>query len=103
MGEGNTMAGFKHMKRIFGCLTGNIPYERPWMLEYVDRPWVVDTTYTRNKLGWSCTEGMGVLERIPAIVDRFKQDRRTWERRNRIRDKRRYAYSWTDLQERYVS
>ena len=70
------------MKRYWGQM----------LLRYADRPWIADTTYTRNKLGWSCTEGMGVLDRLPIILDRFRQDRHAWEDRNRMRDHRRYAY-----------
>jgi hypothetical protein len=62
------------------------------MLKYVDRPWVVDTTYTRNRLGWRCTEGMGILDRLPIMLDHFTQQRRTWEHRNRVRNKGEYAY-----------
>lgn len=79
-------------KIALGCLTCDVPIERPWMLQYVDRPWVADTTHTRSKLGWSCTEGMGVLDRLLTILDRFRQDRRVWERRNKMRNRRQYAY-----------
>ena len=80
-------------RRAIGSLIGRTPFERPWMLEYVDRPWVVDTTYTRDKLGWDCTQGMGVLDRLPTMLEHFKTDRRAWEHRNRIRNEGRYAYS----------
>jgi nucleoside-diphosphate-sugar epimerase len=80
------------IKHALGCFTGNVPFERPWMLEYVDRPWVVDTTYTRRKLGWSCAVGMGVVDRLPTMVEHFKRDRCTWEHRNRLRNEGRYAY-----------
>lgn len=80
------------LRRALGYFTGDVPFEHPWMLDYVDRPWVVDTTYTRKKLGWSCTEGMGVVDRLPLILERFRQDRRTWEDRNRRRDSGRYVY-----------
>jgi nucleoside-diphosphate-sugar epimerase len=79
-------------RRAIGALSGCLPYERSWMLTYVDRPWVVDTTYTRNMLGWSCTAGMGVLDRLPAILQHFQQDHRQWEHSNRIRSRGRYAY-----------
>jgi nucleoside-diphosphate-sugar epimerase len=74
-----------HIRRAIGYLTRNVPYERPWMLKYVDRPWVADTTYTRSKLGWTCTEGMGILDRIAAILEHFRRDRHLWRHRNRIR------------------
>jgi nucleoside-diphosphate-sugar epimerase len=79
-------------RRAIGAILGRNPFERPWMLSYVDRPWVVDTTYTRNRLGWSCTEGMGILDRLPTMLDYFTQQRRDWEHRNRVRNQGHYAY-----------
>ncbi len=75
-----------------GCCIGRLPFERPWMLDYADRPWVADITYTQRKLGWQCADGMGVLDRLPIILDHFWRDRRIWERRNRLRNRRQYAY-----------
>ncbi len=83
------------LKRCVGCLTRNRPFERPWMLRYVDRPWVVDASDTRNKLGWSCTDGMGILDRLTTILDHFRKDRRRWKRRNEIREKGQYSYHRT--------
>jgi nucleoside-diphosphate-sugar epimerase len=81
-----------HARRTIGALVGRVPFERPWMLGYIDRPWVVDTTYTRNRLGWSCTEGMGILDRLPTMLDHFTQQRRNWEQRNRARNQGQYAF-----------
>ncbi len=81
-----------HARRAIGAIGGRAPFEQPWMLKYVDRPWVVDTAYTRKVLGWSCTEGMGILDRLPAMLDHFRQHRRTWEQRNRVRNQGEYAY-----------
>ena len=71
-----------YLRRALGRLTGNAPFERPWMLDYVDRPWIADTTHTRNRLGWSCSEGKGVLDRMATILEHFRGDRRLWRRRN---------------------
>lgn len=81
-----------YAKLVWGFATGNMPYERPWMLEYVDRPWIADTTYTREKLEWTCAKGMGVRDRLPTILDHFANHRLKWERRNRLRNEARYAY-----------
>ncbi len=75
-----------------GWMVRNVPFERPWMLDYADRPWIVDTTYTQKKLRWSCTEGKGVLDRLPTILEHFWLDRRKWERRNRTRNLGLYEY-----------
>jgi nucleoside-diphosphate-sugar epimerase len=81
------------LRCAWGSALRNMPYERPWMLKYVDRPWVVDTSYTRRKLGWDCTAGMGIADRLPQILQRVKVHRAEWHRRNRLRNEGQYAYA----------
>ena len=76
-----------------GTLLGAAPYERPWMLKFVDRPWIVDAAQTYAKLGWSCTPSKGILDRLPVILERFSTHCRAWEERNRRRNSGRYEYS----------
>jgi nucleoside-diphosphate-sugar epimerase len=68
-------------------------YEQPWMLDFVDRPWATDAGYTEKRLAWGCTPGMGILDRLPQILERFRADRRAWELRNRRRNEGCYGYS----------
>jgi len=81
------------IKTAFGRVTGKMPYERPWMLDYVDRPWVADTTGTRNRLGWDCSQGMQIRERLPVMQEHFKLNRPLWEQRNRMRAMGQYSYA----------
>jgi hypothetical protein len=81
------------IRSAFGRLTGKTYYEQPWMLDFVDRPWATDASYTESRLAWSCTPGMGVLDRLPQILERFRADPRAWELRNRCRNEGRYDYS----------
>jgi nucleoside-diphosphate-sugar epimerase len=81
------------LKLILGFVTQNLPYERPWMLQYIDHPWTVDTTYTQEKLGRSPTYGMGIRDRLPTIMKHFVQSRPVWEHRNKLRNKALYSYS----------
>jgi len=81
------------LKLVLGFVTRNLPYERLWMLQYVDQPWAVDTTYTQEKLGWSPSYGMGIRDRLPIIMKHFVRDLPAWEQRNRLRNKVLYAYS----------
>ncbi len=81
------------MKLALGTLNGKPPYERPWMLNFVDRPWVVDTSITQKKLNWRCSPGMGILERLPVILKRYEAQRRDWIQRNIRRNKGGYSYS----------
>jgi len=80
-------------KLVLGFVIRNLPYERLWMLQYIDQPWVVDTTYTQEKLGWSPAIGMGIRDRLPTIMKHFVRDLPVWEQRNRLRNKALYDYS----------
>jgi len=80
------------LKLILGFVTQKFPYERPWMLRYVDYPWIVDTTYTQQKLGRSLTDGMRIRDRLPTLMKHFVQSRHIWEQRNRLRNKALYSY-----------
>jgi nucleoside-diphosphate-sugar epimerase len=81
-----TVAGVAlFLRATLGWATRRLPFERRWMLQYADRPWVADTTHTREKLDWDCTAGMGVCERLPAILDHFALDPAAWNERKRAR------------------
>jgi len=82
-------------KRALGELTGNIPYERPWMLDYVDKPWTTDTTKTRQILDWDCNPDLSILKKIPDILRNLRMDPGDWEKRNISRNERRFSNSGT--------
>ena len=75
-----------------GEISGNRPYERPWMLEYADKPWNTDTSLTRQTLDWDCTPELGILRKIPDILNNFKADPKGWEEKNISRNERRFSY-----------
>jgi nucleoside-diphosphate-sugar epimerase len=76
-----------------GEFSGNRPIERPWMLEYADKPWNTDTSNTRRTLDWDCTPELGILRKIPDILSIRKSDPSGWEKRNISRNERRFFYS----------
>ncbi len=80
------------LRYLQGRLTGRMPFERPWMTRYVDRPWVVDTTYTRTRLNWDCTAGMRILERIPIMLRLVRQHHHHWIMRNKLCHRTDYTY-----------
>ena len=81
---------FRH---ALGAVNGNIPYERPWMLDYLDKSWNADTAKTREILHWDCTPGRGILQKIPEIMSILRKDPKGWESRNISRNERRFTYS----------
>jgi nucleoside-diphosphate-sugar epimerase len=79
--------------RSVGELSGNVPFERLWMMDYVDRPWTIDTSETRQILDWDCKPELGILVKITDILENLQLDPKGWEKRNLARNERRYSYS----------
>lgn len=71
-------------------------YERSWMVNYVDRPLAVDTSYTRKVLDWSPTPDLHVLKRMPVLMHHFRSHYEIWRQRNLRRNEKRYRYEPDD-------
>lgn len=80
-------------RNTLGRISGNMPYERPWMLNFVDKPWTIDTSLTRRILDWDCSPELGILKKIPDIQSKRRTDPKGWEERNISRNERRFFYS----------
>jgi len=76
-----------------GELSGNMPVERSWMLDYLDKPWTIDTSLTRRILDWDCTPESDILSKMPDILSNLKSDPKGWDERNKSRNERRFSYS----------
>lgn len=48
------------------------PFERPWMLKYVDRKLEIDSSYTRRVLSWEPNPQLHILRRMNFIIENFK-------------------------------
>jgi len=83
-----------HMPKLFcrpgmvmldrlGKILGERPFERPWMAEYIDKKLVVDSSYSRERLGWEPRPRLDILHRMPFLIENLKTDPVEWERRNR--------------------
>ena len=81
-----------HFKYVTGKITGKMPDERPWMMDHVDKPWIVDNSYTQEKLGWACREDRDLLKCMPQMIDNFNKYREAWIERMNRRNKRVYEY-----------
>ncbi|QTA81338.1 NADH dehydrogenase domain-containing protein [Desulfonema limicola] len=81
-----------HGKYIFNTIRKKPTYERAWMIKYVDRPLVVDTGYTRNKLDWEPDPDWHILKRLPVLMNNFNKNRQAWYNRNVLRNDQKYEY-----------
>ncbi len=84
------------LRYTLGGISGNKPVEQAWMLEYVDKPWNIDTGLTRRMLDWDCSPELGILMKIPDILNIRKTDPKGWKRRNISRNERRFSYLGVD-------
>lgn len=78
--------------RAASAIAGETPYERPWMLDYVDQALCADTTHTRKALDWDCAPDFDLLRRFPVLFEHFQRDRANWEIRNARRTQGAYVY-----------
>jgi hypothetical protein len=53
------------------------------MGRYIDRQMRVDTRRTRERLGWCPRERLGLIRRLPFLIDNLRTDPVEWSRRNR--------------------
>ncbi len=81
-----------YSKCIIGKIAGEIPDERPWMMDYIDKQWIVDNSYTQEKLEWTCTVGKDILSCMPQIIDNCNRYQESWNGRMMRRCKREYEY-----------
>jgi nucleoside-diphosphate-sugar epimerase len=65
-----------------GRLTGQRPFERPWMAAYIDQEMRVDSSVTRRLLAWNPRPRLGLLRRVPFLVENLKTDPHEWIARN---------------------
>jgi nucleoside-diphosphate-sugar epimerase len=71
-----------YARMLLGKLTGQTPFERPWMADFVDREMWVDASRTRSRLGFAPRPRLGILERLPLLVDNFRAYPAEWHLRN---------------------
>lgn len=70
------------VRDLWGRLLGRRPFERLWMVEYVDRPLTTDASRTRELLGWSPTPRLHVLRRLLFLIEKTKSRPHEWVLRN---------------------
>lgn len=71
------------LRDIGGRLIASRPFEQPWMARYLDTELVVDAQGTRDRLGWAPRPRLGVLHRIPFLLENRRTGGSEWLVRNR--------------------
>ncbi len=70
------------IRDVMGRISGNRPFERPWMCAHMDRQLTVENTRTRQRLGWHPRNRLEILRRMPFLIENLKSDPLEWHRLN---------------------
>jgi len=68
---------------LLGLLTGERPFERPWMARYIDQALTIDASRTRALLDWAPRPRLEILRRMPFLIENLKTDPLEWNLKNR--------------------
>jgi nucleoside-diphosphate-sugar epimerase len=67
---------------LLGRLLGDRPFERPWMIRYLDTNLAVDASRTYAKTGWQPRKRLLLQRRLPFMVEYRKTSPDEWHRLN---------------------
>ncbi len=70
---------------ILGRLINKRPFERLWMINYVDKSFASDSTYTRDKLEWRPLERHSIQRRLLFMIENMKSSPGEWDLKNTAR------------------
>ncbi|NQV42585.1 MAG: NAD(P)-dependent oxidoreductase [Candidatus Marinimicrobia bacterium] len=65
-----------------GKLIGKPPFEKLWMLEYTDKIFSTDSSYTRETLDWQPKSRHQISRRLLHLIENLKARPETWHRKN---------------------
>jgi len=72
------------MLDLLGRVIGKRPFERPWMMKYVDQRMEVDAAYTRDTLKWNTIPRYSLERRILHVIEHMKTFPVEWHHKNSL-------------------
>jgi nucleoside-diphosphate-sugar epimerase len=63
-------------------LVGEKPFERPWMMKYIDKKLVVDSHYTSQTLSWEISPRNNIIRRLLFMIENMKSHYVDWTLKN---------------------
>jgi len=70
------------VRDFIGKLIGKRPFERPWMMKYVDLKLSTNSDYTQKELDWKPSKRFHILRRLLYLIEKMKSDPHEWELKN---------------------
>ena len=71
-----------YLRDIVGQIVGNRPFERPWMLKYVNHQLKVDASFTRELLFWKPIARYNIERRLLFLIENMKSNPFLWKHKN---------------------
>lgn len=68
---------------LLGRVLGNRPFERPWMIKYLDTNLIADPSQTYRRLDWRPRKRLLLQRRLPFMLEHRKMNPNEWHRLNR--------------------
>jgi nucleoside-diphosphate-sugar epimerase len=72
------------VRDLLGRLVGRRPFERPWMIQHIDRRLTADASHSRRALSWAPTPRRNILRRIPFLTEGRRRRPHEWNFRNQL-------------------
>ncbi len=69
-------------RRLLTRLQGKEPFEQLWMLRYVDRQLIADSSCTRRELGWRPTPRKSITRRLVFLIENMRRHPDLWRSYN---------------------
>lgn len=76
------------VRSFLGKIFGNEPFERPWMMKYIDQKLIVEPYITNKTLLWKTTQRYDILRRLLFMIEKMKNHQNDWKITNEITLKR---------------
>ncbi len=70
---------------LLGRALSRRPFERPWMIGMIDRQLRVDATRSQARLAWAPRESLGILRRMPFLLENRRSRHWLWTVHNEAR------------------
>ena len=74
--------GGVYARDLLGRLFGKRPFERPWMVQYIDLRLPVNSSYTRKALDWEPVPRYQIMRRILFLLENLKSSPVQWHQKN---------------------
>ncbi len=66
------------LRETLGNIAGDPPFEKTWMVKYIDHTLIADSSYTRAVLGWEPDPNYSLARRLLFLIEKMKMEPGQW-------------------------